>query len=198
MPRGYWKNTEQSLAIEPVNLIQAAYFSVALLGCAIAGANPQITSLRILLLLAALLMLFNMLEEAGITRDFYLITPVFPLGFGPAFYLFSRQLVYGNAPSIRQLSRHLCPMLLAIPFTHWPYLVIAIGTLSTLTYLCLSLLLIRRYHRVVDHSSAAGSQVTIFWLKYLFIAYAIAMVQDLARINLLCITKSHQNSFQMN
>jgi AraC-like DNA-binding protein len=176
---------EQSLTytLEPVNLVQAAYLSVALLGIAIININPRISSLRLLLAVVALLMVFNLLEETGISRGVHLITPIFTLGLGPAFYWFCRQLVYGETPNRYRVFLHWAPMLIAFPFTHWPQVIIGLGTFSVLVYLACSINLIRRYHHVATQASSATAETAIHWLTCFLIAFTLTMLQDLIRIN---------------
>lgn len=104
----------------PVNIIHIAYLAIALFGLVVIDDKARISSLRIILLLVVLLLIFNLLEENGILPISFLITPIFTLGFGPAFYWFCRQLVYGDNPGSKKILLHLSPMLLALAFTQWP------------------------------------------------------------------------------
>lgn len=171
------------LTLQPVNLIQVAYLSLSTFGLILIGNNSRVSSLRIILVLVSLLMAFNLLEETHATRNLLLITPVFTLGFGPACYWFCRQLVCNTAPVFNRSAFHFLPMLLALPFTGWPQLVIAAGSLSQLIYLSLAIASINRYHRVIKQTSSDTTEVSIYWMSALLVAFLFMMLQDLVRLN---------------
>ena len=172
------------LTLHPVNLIQIIYATICILGIVVVVHNRRINSLCILLLLAALLMVFNLLEETNPHGRIYLITPIFTLGFGPAFYWFCSQLVYNKHPEPRQIVIHLAPMLLALPFTYWPQIIIAIGSISQIGYLSYTMLLVKRYHQVIRHTNSNTEEYSIYWLLGVFLIFLLMMLQDLVRLNL--------------
>ncbi len=168
----------------PVNLVHIVYLAVCLFGLLLASGNQRISSLRILLSLVALLMTFNLLEETGISRNLHLVTPALLLGFGPVFYWFCNQLVYNKAPDTRQLAMHLSPILLTLPFTHWPQIVIALGSVSQIIYLSLAMNLLHRYHKVIKQTSSNAADISIHWMTGLLAMFLVMMLQDLVRLNL--------------
>lgn len=170
--------------LSPVNLIQAANLAIALLGIILISAQSRTSSLRILLTLEALLLVLNLLEETGVTRDIYLLTPVFTLAFGPALYWFCRQLVCGDAPSNRQKILHFLPLVLALPFTAWPQAIIALGSISQLIYLLLSIHLVNRYHQVTADVCSNAQELSVTWVARILVIFLIMMLQDLVRLNL--------------
>lgn len=172
------------VTLNPVNIVHIAYLTVALFGLVVIGQNPRISSLRIVLFLVVLLLGFNLREETGISNHPYLITPIFTLGFGPAFYWFCHQLVYGDAPGSKKVLLHLAPMLFALAFTQWPQAVIAIGSLSQIIYLSLALRLIGRYHKVTVQTCSNPSEVSIHWMTRVLTLFLMMMLQDLVRLNL--------------
>lgn len=178
------ENLINPVTLNPANLVHIAYLAVALFGLIVIGHNSRISSLRIVLLLIVLLLGFNLREEAGISSYPYLITPVFTLGFGPAFYWFCRQLVYGAVPDSKKVVLHLSPMILALAFTQWPQAVIAMGSLSQIIYLSLALRLIGRYHKVAVQTCSNPSDVSIHWLTWVLTLFLLMMLQDLVRLNL--------------
>lgn len=172
------------VTLNPVNLIHIAHLSIALFGLIVIGHNTRISSLRIVLLLVVFLLIFNLLEETGTSRHLFLITPIFTLGFGPAFYWFCRQLIYGDAPSSKQILMHLLPMLLTLPFTQWPQVVIALGSLSQIIYLSLAIYLINRYHKVTLQACSNAQDLSIHWMTRVLLLFLLMMLQDLIRLNL--------------
>lgn len=172
------------ITANPVNFIHIAYLAIAVLGLASVDGNSRVSSLRIVLLLVVLLLGFNLLEETDRSGHTYLISPVFTLGFGPAFYWFCRQLVYGDAPNTQQILLHLSPMLFALPLTQWPQAVIAVGSFSQIIYLSRALILISRYHKVTVLSCSNPSDVAIHWMTWVLASFLLMMLQDLVRLNL--------------
>ncbi len=178
------ENLINPITLYPVNLIHIIYLAIALFGLILVDQKSYVSSLRIILLLVVLSLIFNLIEETGFSPNAYLITPIFTLGCGPAFYWFCRQLVYGEAPHRKTILIHWLPMLLALPFTYWPQTIIGLGSLSQVIYLSFALRLIKRYHRVTVQACSNAQDISIHWMTQLIILFLIMMVQDLVRLNL--------------
>lgn len=170
--------------LEPINLLQVIYTTLALFGLLLVSHTRRFSALSLLLGLQAMLMTLNFLEETGITKPYYLITPIFTLGFGPAVFLFVRQLIYGHFPPRKQLALHLLPMLLTLPLTHWPQLVIGLGSISQAIYLITSIRLVQRYHRTSFQVQSDADGLTLTWLNRILGIFLFMMLQDLVRLNL--------------
>ncbi|MEX1032763.1 MAG: helix-turn-helix domain-containing protein [Cellvibrionaceae bacterium] len=173
-----------NMYLESVNLLQIVFLFLTLFGLLLLRRVDRFSSLSLLLCLQAALMLFNFMEETGITSRYYLFTPVLTLGFGPAIFLFVRQLTYGEFPPNRSLALHFLPMVLAFPVTYWPQLVIALGSASQACYLVAAVLLVRNYHRASYASRADAPQLRLDWLSILLVILVALMLQDLLRLNL--------------
>ena len=178
------ENLISPITLYPVNLIHLIYLSIAAFGLILVNQKSQISSLRNVLLLVVLLLVFNLTEETGFSPNTYLITPIFTLGFGPALYWFCRQLVYGEAPHAKEILIHWLPMLLAMPFTDWPQIIIALGSLSQAIYLSLAIHLIKRYHKITVQTCSDAHDISIHWMTKLLILFLLMMFQDLIRLNL--------------
>ncbi len=168
--------------LEPINLLQCLYIFMALFGLLLIGPVPRFNALALLLGLKTLLMIFNFLEETGVSRSYYLVTPIFILGFGPAIYLFCYQLVYARLP--HKFWLHFLPMLGSLPFTQWPQVVIALGSLSQLLYLTAAMLLLKRYERVTAQARSDAANLSLRWMTIVLSLFLIMMAQDLIRLNL--------------
>ena len=129
------------------------------------------------------LMMLNLLEERTEVRQWLLITPIFTLGFGPAIYLFCRQLTYNQAPNTKQVI-HFLPMLLALSLMQWPQLIIFLGSISQAIYLLASATLLRRYHRATQEYRSDADRLNLKWLNILLGLTFLMMLQDLLRLNL--------------
>lgn len=172
--------------LEFINLLQCLDIFMALFGLLLIGSIPRFNALAILLVLQIFQATFNFLEETGISRSYYLVTPIFTLGFGPAIYLFCYQLVYSRLPSKSVL--HFLPMLCSLPLTHWPQLVIAFGSLSQLIYLAVAMWLLKRYERVTAQARSDAATLSLRWMSIVLIIFLVMMLQDLIRLNLQPIT----------
>src|SRR5690606_35626453 len=119
------------------SLLHAAIFAIAVLGAAIFSITPADRGICLLLALISLPTLFNLLEDLQISRSFYLVSPIFILGVGPAFYFAARRLIVGICGY--RAYWHFLPMLLALPFTAHPQAFIAVGTVWRIAYALLTL-----------------------------------------------------------
>jgi AraC-like DNA-binding protein len=169
--------------LEPINLLQLLYAALGVFGVLLVSHLRRFSALGLLLSLQAILMILNFTEETGITRPVYLVTPIFTLGFGPAIYFFVRQLVYGKHISPKNLVLHFSPMLLALPFTHWPQWVITGGSISQTIYLTSAVLLVRRYHRTSRQVQSDADALKLNWLNLILGIFLFMMLQDLVRLN---------------
>lgn len=170
--------------LEPVNLLHLVFFFLALFGLLLVQNSSRFASLKLLLALQMALLLFNFLEETGITGPHYLISPIFTLAFGPALFVFVRQLTHGKLLPHRRVALHLMPMLLALPFGAWPQLIIVFGSISQAIYLAVSARMVRYYHRAAYATRSDAPQLRLDWLTSLLVIFVAMMLQDLVRLNL--------------
>jgi AraC-like DNA-binding protein len=147
------------------------------------GHRPRFQGLSLLLGFEALLMVFNFSEETGLFAQTYLITPVFSLVTGPAFYLFIRQLVTAQTQWERRDLAHFLPMLLTLPFTSSSQLVLALGSTSLVVYGVLSYMLLRNYHQAAAQFLSDTQPVTLSWLFVVMGCFAFLGVTDIVRLN---------------
>ncbi|MEP1741452.1 MAG: helix-turn-helix transcriptional regulator [Kangiellaceae bacterium] len=145
--------------------------------------HKRLRSINYLLVLVIVAMSFNLLEELNITREYYLITPIFLLAKGPAFFLFVQKLIYRQPIIDRSALLHFVPMLLAIPFTQWPQMVIAVGTISQLIYAALTYSLIKRYHVASYATQSNAFSLSINWILVILAGFLVTEVIDLIRLN---------------
>lgn len=168
----------------PVNILQIVFLFFALVGLLVCIQLPRIKSFTFILILIAFGMVFNLLEQLNITRELYLITPIFILAKGPAFYLFVKKYVYQQSLLSDNSYRHFFPMLCALPFTAWTQHVIAIGTISQVIYAVLIIRLINTYHRGAYAKHSDADAMNIQWLVNIFILLLVLEAIDLLRLNL--------------
>jgi len=172
------------MQVQPTNIVQSIFVFQVLFGTFLIWKNTRYRGLCYLLILAAFSMAFNLAEELGKTSQIYLVTPVFLLGKGALFYLFVHQLVYPEKQRNNAYLIHLCPMLIALPLTQWPQLVIALGTISQLVYAYMSVRLIYAYHNASSSMRSDADSLQLFWLVKVLVAFLILGLIDLIRLNL--------------
>jgi len=172
------------IQLEPVNIIQFVFVFQSSFGALLIWQNARYRGLCYLLLLAAIAMFFNLFEEVAGSREFYLITPIFLLGKGSLFYLFVYQLVYVDQKLTRKQIWHVLPMLLSIPLTTWPQMVIALGTISQVIYAAISIKLIFRYHQGALSMCSDAESLQLNWVIKVLLGFLFLGFFDLIRLNL--------------
>ena len=172
------------MQLEPVNILEIVFAFQASFGALLIANKRQYRGLVALLLSTALLMIFNLLEETGVTRDYRLVTPIFSLANGPLFYLFVRQLVFSKKPLKPSDWLHLTPALLSLPLTQWPQLVLFLGSISQVIYAVYCFRMVRRYHlgSMALRSDAYALQIS--WVNRLLATIIFIGLIDLIRSNL--------------
>ncbi len=171
------------LTLSLTNLLQCIYIAICVFIIFAVWPHKRLRSINYLLVLVIVAMSFNLLEELNITRGYYLITPIFLLAKGPAFYLFVQKLIYRQPIIDRSALLHFVPMLLAIPFTQWPQMVIAVGTISQLIYAALTYSLIKRYHDASYATQSNAFSMSINWILVILAGFLVIEVVDLIRLN---------------
>lgn len=164
-----------------VNFLQVGLLTLSLFGILLLFRVREFRQICILLGLVAIASLFNLLEEVWIARQYYLITPVFILGFGPAIYLATRELV-GDKVSTKSYL-HLLPMFISLPFTHLTSTIIAIGTLWRIIYAGFTLKKLYVFKdQVINFRSDAG-ELSIRWLIWAIYLMTFVSMANLVRLN---------------
>ncbi|MCW8857292.1 MAG: AraC family transcriptional regulator [Kangiella sp.] len=171
-----------SYSLVPVNILQIVFFALTSFGALLVANQRRYQGLFWLLISTSALMVFNLLEETGVSE--YLISPVFSLICGPLFYWFVRQLVYANTQQPKHYLLHFIPAIVAIPFTLFPQLVLLLGTLSQLFYLAMGVQLVRQYHRANQAMRSDAYTIQLKWLSKLLVVVILLSLIDLTRVNL--------------
>ena len=170
--------------LELVNILQFIFIFQAAFGAILVWNNRRYRGLLYLSVLLIISMTFNLLEELNITRDYYLVTPIFTLAKGPVFYLFVYRLVYPDRNYTNIQSLHLAPMLLALSLTSWPQVVIALGTLNQFVYASMTWALIFRYHQASATMRSDAESLQLNWAIKVLVVYLILGFIDLVRLNM--------------
>ncbi len=164
-----------------VSLLNAGTLSIAILGCLMFVSIPAYRGVCVLLSLVSVTSIANMFEDLQIFRELHLISPVFVLGYGPAFYFTVKRLIVG--PVGHRMLWHFLPMLLLLPFSAYVQQVIAIGTLWRVFYALLTLLLIIQFNQQLAARRSDVFDVSLSWLGWLIGVSTLFNALDLLRLN---------------
>ncbi|BDX08052.1 helix-turn-helix domain-containing protein [Planctobacterium marinum] len=170
------------VAFSFVNLIQSATLSVCVLGAFLLWRHLSFRGIALLLVLIALSSVINTLEETGITRDIYLVSPVFIMLFGPASYLATRHLI-GDKLRLEE-SLHFLPVLPVLFFTTHVQVIIAIGTFWRLIYALLTARVLLDYKGKLDEQRSDADEFSFIWLLWVVVVTTVFNLIDLVRLNI--------------
>jgi AraC-like DNA-binding protein len=152
------------------------------MGIFILQSYRQYRQVCILLLLVIISAIFNLLEELNITRELYLVTPIFILGFGPAIYLAIAEILGDKIDW--SSAWHYFPMILALPFTSNPEIVIAVGTLWRLIYAALSLNKMFVFHKNIVKQRSDSDELSMNWMVWSLSIMTFVNMLNLIRLNI--------------
>lgn len=172
------------LTLLPVNVLQISVICCSVIMAAMIWPQPRLRGLVLLLGMNGMLMLFNLLEETGVSRHILMVTPVFSLLLGPVFYLLVRQLVFAKAQLYWRDCSHAAFALLLLPLAGQVQLVLALGTVSQLGYLAVAARLLWCYQQTLRAERSDADRLGLQWLIWLLLALGSLALLDLIRLNL--------------
>lgn len=179
------------LHLNVINLIQAGSITVAVLGITLLWGTPKFRGVAMLLILIAAASLVNILEESGVTRDIYLLSPVFLILVGPVTYLAALKLTNRSIKPLGWL--HLAPAIIALGFTHYVQVIIGLGSLIRVVYAVLTGVLLLRYKQQLDEQRSDSAELSLNWLVGLIVTMTLVNFVDLIRLNLQMAISSDLN-----
>lgn len=167
-----------------VNLIQAGIIATGVLGCLLLWLTKPIEfrGIALLLFFLALGAFINILEESGLTREIYLISPIFIMLFGPITYLAAKLLI--NKQLAKSQWFHLLPAIPILFFTSYTYTIIGIGTFWRLTYAVLTMMMLLKFKQSMERERSDSDDYSLNWLVWLLVITAAFNLVDLVRLNL--------------
>lgn len=138
-----------SYPLMPVNVLEILFCFSCVFGSILLWPNARLRSICLPLGLTAILMAFNFAEETGLFSLPNLVTPALSLATGPAFFLLIRPLVYAERQWSKIDVMHFLPTLMALPFTAYTQVVLALGSISLVIYGVLSFRLLLHYSKAI-------------------------------------------------
>ncbi len=166
-----------------VNLIQAGMISTGILGGLLLWLTKtsEFKGISALLFCIALASFVNILEESGLTREIYLISPVFIMLFGPVTYLAAKLFIDKKLDRVQWL--HLLPVIPFLMLTSYTYAIIGIGTLWRLAYALLTILMLLKCKRILDEERSDSDDFSLNWLVWVIALTSVFNIIDLVRLN---------------
>jgi len=172
-----------AMKFDTIHIIHVAYVTLTLFSILLVVGRRPCKGLILLLGVHLLEELFNIYEELYVAEDIYLITPALQLAYGPLYYLFAKNLIYGDI-SIRKHLIHLFPALIAVGFTYWWPIELMIAFAILGLYLALTYRLLYRYHSALKEVAADNEVHSLTWLINTLIVIGMLEFINFVRLNL--------------
>lgn len=171
------------VSLPPIHVIHVAYITLTLFGIFLVLGRAQCKALALLLGVHLIEEVLNIVEELHFGGDIYLITPALQLAYGPLYYLFAKNLIYGDLKTRKHLI-HLLPALLAIGFTRWWPEELMAAFVILIVYFVLTYKLLSHYHRILRDIVSDGESHSLKWLINTLIVIGTFEFIDFVRLNL--------------
>ncbi|WDI32992.1 helix-turn-helix domain-containing protein [Hyphococcus flavus] len=170
------------MQFEPVNIIQIAIASPAALAGVFVAARSRFYALGALLIVFAMHMAFNVIEETGAAHMPVLVTPALSLLYGPLFFLFICELIFINRKPRVQDLLHLAPFAVALFLSNGLQLVRLMSAVSLVAYGGACLFYIWRFHRAADATRSDSQTIRLNWIVAVFAVFAGLTAIDVLRM----------------
>lgn len=181
------------LSLHWVNLVQVSALTLLLLGVYLLKDYKHYRLVEVFFGFLLCLVVANIAEEVFNTREWYLVSPIFIVGYGPMFYLVARSLVH--QPVQWKSVSHFLPMILALFFTDYPQWVIGVGTLFQTLYTMLSIRLVLSFNNGLAETRSDSDDLSLTWFAWLAGISAASHIIDLVRLNLQPYISTQWNVF---
>jgi AraC-like DNA-binding protein len=171
-----------AISLTPLDILHIIYLAIAVFGVFLVFGENRFKALLLLLGWHALEEVFNLIEELKIFDQLPLITPAIQLAVGPLYYLFAKNLIYGDI----QLKKHLfhfLPVFIALGFTAWWPQLMQIAFVIFLVYFFLTFRLLQHYHKVLAEITSDDASYALKWLTRTFIVIGVIKIVDAVRLN---------------
>jgi AraC-like DNA-binding protein len=170
------------LSLNWVNLVQVSGLTLLMFGVYLLKGYRHYRFVMAMFWFVLCLIVINIAEEVFNTRDWYLISPIFIVGYGPMVYLVACSLVHQSIDWKKGL--HFLPMLVSVLFTHYPQWVIGIGTLLQVIYSFLTFRLVFAFNKNLFNSRSDSDDLSLTWFAWLISVSTCVHIIDLVRLNL--------------
>lgn len=167
----------------PIHIIHVAYITLTLFGILLVLGRSPCKALILLLGIHFIEEVLNIFEELHVGQGIYLITPALQFAYGPLYYLFAKNLIYGDL-NIREHLVHFLPMLIAVGFTRWWPYELMLASVMLVIYFIPTYKLLHRYHGILQDIVADDERHSLRWLTNTLVIIGTLAVIDFIRLNL--------------
>jgi AraC-like DNA-binding protein len=171
-----------TITLAPVNILHIVYSALALFSLALIFGKQRFKALALLLVAHFVQEIFNIFEELNIFIEDPIVTPAVQLAIGPLYYLFAKNLIYGDLQVKRNLI-HLLPAFIGLGFTAWWPELLKVAFILLLIYFFLTFRLLSHYHRVLAEITADCDTYALDWLTRTLVVVGIIEFVDFIRLN---------------
>ena len=171
-----------TITLAPVNILHIVYSALALFSLALLFGKQRFKALALLLVAHFVQETFNIFEELNIFIEDPRVTPAVQLAIGPLYYLFAKNLIYGDL-QIRRNLVHLLPAFIGLGFTTWWPEVLKVAFVLLVIYFFLTFKLLNHYHRVLAEVTADCDTYALDWVTRTLVVVGIIEFIDFVRLN---------------
>ena len=172
-----------TITLAPVNVLHIIYASIAIFSLTLIVGEKRYKALALLLVAHSIQEIFNIFEELNIFIEDPIVTPAVQLAIGPLYYLFAKNLIYGDLKIGRHFI-HLIPAFIGLGFTYWWPELLQVAFVILIIYFFLTFRLLRHYHRILLEITAESDSYALTWLTRILIVTGSIEFVDFIRLNL--------------
>jgi AraC-like DNA-binding protein len=170
------------LLLNWVNLVQVSALTLLVFGLYLLKGYKHYRLVQAFFVFVLALVVANIAEEVFNTRQWYLVSPIFVVGYGPMLYLVARSLVHQSIN--RKGIYHFLPMFASLFFTQHPQWVIGFGTILQAIYAAMTFLLVLNFNKELLSKRSDSEDLSLTWFAWLFGVSTMVHVFDLVRLNI--------------
>jgi len=171
-----------TITVVPVYILHIMYIAIAIFSILLVFGEKRFKVLLLLWLWHFTEEVFNFIEELHIS-EYPIVTPALQLARGPLYYLFAKNLIYGDI-LIKKHLQHFIPALIALGFTYWWPELLQVAFVISIIYFILTLRLLQHYHRVLVEVTADNVSHALSWLTKVIVVVGLIEFIDFVRLNL--------------
>lgn len=175
--------SETTINFAPVNIIHIMYVAIAVFSVLLVFGEKRFKALLLLLSIHAIEEVFNIIEELHLFSELPLVTPAITLAIGPLYYLFAKNLIYGDL-ALRKHLFHFLPAFIGLGFTVWWPELLQVAFVILLIYFFLTFRLLRHYHKILVEITSDSESHALNWLTQTFVVVGIIELINFIRLNL--------------
>ncbi len=170
------------MQFEFVNIIQVAIASPAILTALLLAPRRNMKALSGMLAVLGVHMIFNLVEETGLSRSDLLVTPALSLLYGPLFYFLIRDIIFEDKSFGRSDLIHFAPLPLGLFLIPWLGVVRIATIVSLSVYVAASIRNIWIFHRATKAQRSDAAALHLNWVIAVVFGFVALTFIDVVRL----------------